>query len=102
MYRHYFVPEARDELRRELIYSKNHYGAAHAENYRQGFQRKIQEICHNPLQYQLRDDIGDGIRLCSYRGNKIFFDVDMKNRTVVIVAILANAQDAQDMTQRRT
>lgn len=89
------MPEARAELDKEIRHSKKKYGLDHARQYKQEMMEKIVGICRNPLMHRTIDEVLEGLRIYNYKGNKLLFDVDVPNKTVIILAILGNRQSVE-------
>ncbi|GJQ60895.1 MAG: type II toxin-antitoxin system RelE/ParE family toxin [Candidatus Scalindua sp. AMX11] len=103
MNKYMFASEAAEELRKEIAYSAKQWGKYHARQYRDALRQKIQTICQNPLLFPLRNDILTGIRISTFKGNRIVYTFIEEKKLVVILAILSIHQniDESQLKKRR-
>lgn len=87
MYRVFLTPEAREELNREIAYSEEKWGKAHARRYAHEIRRRIRVIGKNPKVYSISSDIFPGIRIARYKGNQIIYTVVEEDQTVIILGV---------------
>lgn len=93
MYRYFLTREAEREFDNELAYSAQKWGNLHARKYAKELQRKILTIARNPLVYPVRNDILPGIRICTYKGNRIIYTVQEELKQIVILGLLSIYQN---------
>jgi plasmid stabilization system protein ParE len=82
------IAEAREELRREIAYSKKVWGTDHSRSYAAAIRSRISRLRYKPYVCQLRNDILTGIRLLHYRGNCIIYTVIEEQRRVIVLAMI--------------
>ncbi|KHE91563.1 MAG: type II toxin-antitoxin system RelE/ParE family toxin [Candidatus Scalindua rubra] len=101
MNKYKFVLEAQEELRKEIAYSAERWGKAHARKYRDSLREKVRTICRNPHLYPLRNDILAGIRICTFKGNHIIYTFIEEKKLVVVLAILSIYQNIETAVLKR-
>lgn len=87
MYRYVLTREAEQELDAELAYSAERWGKRNARDYAEGMRQKLISIAENPFSYPERDDILPGIRICTYKGNRIIYTVHLERKQVIILGL---------------
>ena len=103
MYKMKIMDEAWQELRKEIRYSKKIWGLQHSRNYFGELKKQINSLKENPLLHPLRTNVFPGIRIKIYKGNQIIYQVQEKNKLVVVLAILSTHQniDSNKLKQRK-
>ncbi|MCH8311971.1 MAG: type II toxin-antitoxin system RelE/ParE family toxin [Nitrospinae bacterium] len=103
MYELKFLEEAQQELEREIEYSAENWGAAHALKYAKKMEEQIKALQINPHICPLRNDILPGIRIKKYKGNQIIFTLQENQKLIVMLAILSICQnmDKEKLAQRQ-
>jgi plasmid stabilization system protein ParE len=96
------LPEAREELRNELSYSKKRWGIEHSRKYGQEIRTQIGMLQKNPRLYPLRQDVLPGIRIKTFKGNRIIYTICEDHGLVVILAVLSAYKNInKDMLKQR-
>lgn len=103
MYELKILDEARQELEKEIEYSAENWGEAHALKYAQKMEEQIKALPTNPHLFPLRNDIFPGIRIKKYKGNRIVFTLRENQKQIVVLAILSVYQnmDKDKLGQRQ-
>lgn len=103
MYKIKIILEAKEDLFKELAYSKRNWGIQHSRKYSKNLRANIKELCINPHLFRIRDDILPNIRIKVYKGNKIFFTVHENKKMVIVLAIVGSRleMDYKKLKQRR-
>lgn len=87
MYKLVFTEAATKELAAELEYSLSRWGKAHAKKYSAELQKRLYNLTKSPYAHRSHDDILPGLRVLSFKGNKILYYVDSEKKDVVILGV---------------
>jgi|688.fasta_scaffold2396612_1 plasmid stabilization system protein ParE len=77
--------EALDELDKEIAYSKQRWGVAKASLYRRELLALVRKISENPEGYAENPLYGSGFRTVRFKGNRIVYTLNKKDKTVIIL-----------------
>lgn len=103
-YRLEILKAAKDELAKELAYSRQRWGKEHAKAYGRELRDQIRSLKQYPEVHPLRNDILEGIRIKPYKGNQIVYTVLEDQQRVVVLAVLSVYQtvDPNRMGRRQS
>jgi plasmid stabilization system protein ParE len=87
MYQLFLTKEASLELDRELAYSEEKWGSAHARRYAKELRAKFNTVRKNPKVYPAHDDLLPGIRIARHKGNQIIYTIDDINERIIILGV---------------
>lgn len=85
MYRYIILPEAKEELEKEIEYSRKNWGVKHAAKYKKELLSKVRQIAENPKLRPVNPEAGQQIRIVEHKGNRIMYRIDEKRKQVVVV-----------------
>lgn len=101
MYHLQIIDEAQEELDKEIGYSYQRWGEIHAIRYAEELDIKIKDLQHYPRMYPLREDILPGIRILTYKGNRVVYILQEEKHRVVVLAVLSIYQPIDKNTLRQ-
>ena len=103
MYKLEIIDEAKQELHKEIAYSKKIWGDKHSRQYAKKLRESIRGLRKNPQLYSLRNDILPGIRILTYKGNRVIYIIRESHNLVSVLAVLSNFQniDTSEMRKRK-
>ncbi len=85
MFRFVFTQEALQELDREIAYSKQRWGIQKASLYRRELLALVRKIAENPEGYAENPLYGPSLRTVRFKGNRIVYTLNKKDKTVIIL-----------------
>ena len=103
VYKLKIISEAKAELAHELRYSRNTWGQSHARQYAQALRARIKDLQTRAREYPQQNDILKGIRILNYKGNRIIYTINEKQKTVIVSAVMGHARniDPRILKQRQ-
>jgi len=103
VYKLEIIDEAKQELHKEIAYSKKMWGDKHSRQYAKKLRESIQGLRKNPRLYSLRNDILPGIRILTYKGNRVIYITVESRKLVSVLAVLSNFQniDTDKLSKRK-